>query len=169
MLYRISVTERGLTGIANIFRSRLSRLDDLLGAGTVPLMVLSLKRYCSTWAFRSAGIRETTLVTPLTRTNILFLSLSQSWTSTVSSSSPVSPACRSPGSCGGSRESQRSRRCSTLMPLNTDGYREVESLPEAKVKSLPDSARLCGYIGLTDCRTDSDVAHSCADDICVLA
>ena len=40
MLYRISVTERGLTGIANIFRSRLSRLDDLLGAGTVPLMTL---------------------------------------------------------------------------------------------------------------------------------
>ena len=39
MLYRISVTERGLTGIANIFRSRLSRLDDLLGAGTVPLSV----------------------------------------------------------------------------------------------------------------------------------
>ena len=37
MLYRISVTECGLTGIANIFRSRLSRLDDLLGAGTVPL------------------------------------------------------------------------------------------------------------------------------------
>ena len=37
MLYRISVTERGLTGIANIFRSRLSRLDGLLGAGTVPL------------------------------------------------------------------------------------------------------------------------------------
>ena len=37
MLYRISVAERGLTGIANIFRSRLSRLDDLLGAGTVPL------------------------------------------------------------------------------------------------------------------------------------
>ena len=37
MLYRISVTESGLTGIANIFRSRLSRLDDLLGAGTVPL------------------------------------------------------------------------------------------------------------------------------------
>ena len=41
MLYRISVTERGLTGIANIFRSRLSRLDDLLGAGTVPLTALS--------------------------------------------------------------------------------------------------------------------------------
>ena len=40
MLYRISVTERGLTGIANIFRSRLSRLDDLLGAGTVPLSAL---------------------------------------------------------------------------------------------------------------------------------
>ena len=40
MLYRISVTERGLTGIANIFRSRLSRLDDLLGAGTVPLNYL---------------------------------------------------------------------------------------------------------------------------------
>ena len=39
MLYRISVTERGLTGIANIFRSRLSRLDDLLGAGTVPLSI----------------------------------------------------------------------------------------------------------------------------------
>ena len=41
MLYRISVTERGLTGIANIFRSRLSRLDDLLGAGTVPLSMVS--------------------------------------------------------------------------------------------------------------------------------
>ena len=40
MLYRISVTERGLTGIANIFRSRLSRLDHLLGAGTVPLSIL---------------------------------------------------------------------------------------------------------------------------------
>ena len=39
MLYRISVTERGLSGIANIFRSHLSRLDDLLGAGTVPLSV----------------------------------------------------------------------------------------------------------------------------------
>ena len=37
MLYRISVTERGLTGIANIFRSRLSKWDDLLGAGSVPL------------------------------------------------------------------------------------------------------------------------------------
>ena len=36
MLYRISVVERGLTGIANIFRSRLSGLDDLLRAGTVP-------------------------------------------------------------------------------------------------------------------------------------
>ena len=39
MLYRISVTERGLTGIANIFRSRLSILDDLLRAGTVPLSI----------------------------------------------------------------------------------------------------------------------------------
>ena len=37
MLYLISVAERGLTGIANIFRSRLSRLNDLLRAGTVPL------------------------------------------------------------------------------------------------------------------------------------
>ena len=37
MLYRISVAERGLTGTANIFRSRLSGLDDLLRAGTVPL------------------------------------------------------------------------------------------------------------------------------------
>ena len=37
MLYRISVAERCLTGIANIFRSHLSRLDDLLRAGTVPL------------------------------------------------------------------------------------------------------------------------------------
>ena len=36
MLYRISVDERGLTDIANIFRSRLSGLDDLLQAGTVP-------------------------------------------------------------------------------------------------------------------------------------
>ena len=47
MLYRISVTERGLTGIANIFRSRLSRLDDLLGAGTVPLTFL-LHADCNT-------------------------------------------------------------------------------------------------------------------------
>ena len=37
MLYRISVAELGLTGIANIFRSHLSGLDDLLRAGTVPL------------------------------------------------------------------------------------------------------------------------------------
>ena len=37
MLYRISVTERSLTGIAKIFRSRLSRSDDLLRAGTVHL------------------------------------------------------------------------------------------------------------------------------------
>ena len=37
-MYRISVADRGLTGIANIFRSRLSRLDDFLRAGTVPLM-----------------------------------------------------------------------------------------------------------------------------------
>ena len=44
MLYRISVTERGLTGIANIFRSRLSRLDDLLGAGTVPLNMMGYSR-----------------------------------------------------------------------------------------------------------------------------
>ena len=37
MLYPISVAERGLTGIANIFRNRLSGLlDDLLRAGTVP-------------------------------------------------------------------------------------------------------------------------------------
>ena len=35
MLYRISVAEHGLTGIANIFRSGLSGLDDLLQAGTV--------------------------------------------------------------------------------------------------------------------------------------
>ena len=42
MLYRISVAERGLTGIANIFRSRLSRLDDLLRAGTVPLRTVKL-------------------------------------------------------------------------------------------------------------------------------
>ena len=41
MFYQISVAERGLTGIANIFRSRLSGLDDLLRAGTVPLMKLS--------------------------------------------------------------------------------------------------------------------------------
>ena len=44
MLYRISVTERGLTGIANIFRSRLSRLDDLLGAGTVPLRNILVRK-----------------------------------------------------------------------------------------------------------------------------
>ena len=41
MLYRISVAERGLTGIVNIFRSRLSGLDDLLQAGTVPLTPIS--------------------------------------------------------------------------------------------------------------------------------
>ena len=41
MLYRISVAERGLTGIANIFRSRLSGSDDLLRAGTVPLTMHS--------------------------------------------------------------------------------------------------------------------------------
>ena len=52
MLYRISVTERGLTGIANIFRSRLSRLDDLLGAGTVPLRVQAERRS------REAGIGQ---------------------------------------------------------------------------------------------------------------
>ena len=44
MLYRISVAERGLTGIANIFRSRLSRLDDLLGAGTVPLTTCDMPK-----------------------------------------------------------------------------------------------------------------------------
>ena len=43
MLYRISVAERGLTGIANIFRSRLSGLDDLLRAGTVPLIGICQK------------------------------------------------------------------------------------------------------------------------------
>ena len=54
MLYRISVTERGLTGIANIFRSRLSRLDDLLGAGTVPLSQLGNKCFsCSSDLFNS--------------------------------------------------------------------------------------------------------------------
>ena len=37
MLYRISVAERGLTGIAKTFPSRWSGLDDLLQAGTVPL------------------------------------------------------------------------------------------------------------------------------------
>ena len=45
MLYRISVAERGLTGIANIFRSRLSGLDDLLRAGTVPLNEIAHIRY----------------------------------------------------------------------------------------------------------------------------
>ena len=45
MLYRISVTERGLTGIAYIFRSRLSRLDDLLGAGTVPLNIIEIPQW----------------------------------------------------------------------------------------------------------------------------
>ena len=44
MLYRISVAERGLTGIANIFRSPLSRLDDLLRAGTAPLTQKNLTR-----------------------------------------------------------------------------------------------------------------------------
>ena len=55
MLYRISVAERGLTGIANIFRSRLSGLNDRLRAGTVPLtfsdkvLTSSHERY---WKFR---------------------------------------------------------------------------------------------------------------------
>ena len=40
MLYRISLAERGITGIANIFRSRLNGLDDLLRAGTVPLIAV---------------------------------------------------------------------------------------------------------------------------------
>ena len=47
MLYRISVAERGLTGKANICRSRLSGLDDLLRAGTVPLKKLSNGRHVS--------------------------------------------------------------------------------------------------------------------------
>ena len=46
MLYRISMTERGLTGIANIFRSGLSGLDDLLRAGTVPFN-LNVAKYVS--------------------------------------------------------------------------------------------------------------------------
>ena len=41
MLHRIYVAERDITGIANIFRSRLSGLDDLLRAGTVPLKGLT--------------------------------------------------------------------------------------------------------------------------------
>ena len=52
MLYRISVAERGLTGIASIFRSRLSGLDDLLRAGTVPLttgFVNTASTHCGTW------------------------------------------------------------------------------------------------------------------------
>ena len=56
MLYRISVAERGLTGIANIFRSRLSRLDDLLGAGTVPLMPLMHKTIIGT-DYRHTGLQ----------------------------------------------------------------------------------------------------------------
>ena len=54
MLYRISVTERGLTGIANIFRSRLSRLDDLLGAGTVPLTLARIRCFAT---FGRTGVR----------------------------------------------------------------------------------------------------------------
>ena len=45
MLYRISFAERGLTGIASIFRSRLSGLDDLLRAGTVPLNQYCLSKH----------------------------------------------------------------------------------------------------------------------------
>ena len=55
MLYRISVAERGLTGIANIFRSRLSRLDDLLRAGTVPL----------SWLFHQFTLVETSITISL--------------------------------------------------------------------------------------------------------
>ena len=47
MLYRISVVECGLTGIANIFRSRLSGLDDLLRAGTVPLTKQRKIKHCA--------------------------------------------------------------------------------------------------------------------------
>ena len=36
MLYRISVAERGLTGIAKYFAVVLSGLDDLFRAGAVP-------------------------------------------------------------------------------------------------------------------------------------
>ena len=49
MLYRISVAERALTGIANIFSrllcSLLSGLDDLLRAGTVPLTEITTVFY----------------------------------------------------------------------------------------------------------------------------
>ena len=45
MLYRSSVAERGLTGIANIFRSRLSGLDDLLQAGAVPLTKFQVETF----------------------------------------------------------------------------------------------------------------------------
>ena len=49
MLYRISVAERGLTGIASIFRSRLSGLDDLLRAGTVPLISAHMNLLVDCW------------------------------------------------------------------------------------------------------------------------
>ena len=53
MLYRISVAERSLTGIAKIFRSRLSRLDDLLRALTVPLTLARIR--CFTTFGRTGG------------------------------------------------------------------------------------------------------------------
>ena len=59
MLYRISVAERGLTGITNIFRSRLSGLNDLLRAGTVPLMAvmneLTLGQCQNKWTYVSVS------------------------------------------------------------------------------------------------------------------
>ena len=55
MLYRISFAERGLTGIASIFRSLLSGLDDLLRAGTVPLnLVTRIKLGCHIWCEKHA-------------------------------------------------------------------------------------------------------------------
>ena len=54
MLYRISVAKRGLTGIANIFRSRLSGLDDLLRAGIVPLSSANLRKQAYSSALPSS-------------------------------------------------------------------------------------------------------------------
>ena len=57
MLYRISVAERGLTGIANIFRSRLCGFDDLLRAGTVPLKFLCFGLYLSVWTLEPTAFQ----------------------------------------------------------------------------------------------------------------
>ena len=69
MLYRISVAERGLTGIANIFRSRLNRLNDLLRAGTVPLTFFYVVNVINV-VYIPGGLREDLFLTGASDTGL---------------------------------------------------------------------------------------------------